>query len=170
MSAEKLYSYEFCIGQKAVYPCHGVGTIEGIEACSVGGAQQDFYVIKIHSTGAKVMVPTRAAKTVGLRSVISGADIEDVYGILKEKSKKKPTATWNRRFRTLNDKLNTGNLSEIAEVLRDLSSLSSDKELSFGEKKMLERARTMLVNEICVARGEDKNVIEYELNRILFPL
>lgn len=168
MSAEKLY--EFHIGEKAVYPCHGVGTIENIEACSVGGANQDFYVLKIHSTGAKVMVPTRAAKTVGLRSVVSTFDVEKVYQILKAPSSKKSTATWNRRYRTLTDKLNTGNLVEIAEVLRDLSSLSSDKELSFGEKKMLERARNMLVAEISVAREEEKSVIETELNRILFSV
>ncbi|RDB36139.1 CarD family transcriptional regulator [Spirobacillus cienkowskii] len=167
MSAEKFY--DFIVGQKAVYPCHGVGTIENIEKCSIGGAQQDFYVLKIHSTGAKVMVPTRAAKTVGLRSVISLPDVEKVFQILKSPSKKS-TATWNRRFRALNDKLNTGDLVEIAEVLRDLSSLSSDKELSFGEKKMLERARNMLVSEISVARGEEKSVIEHELNHILFAI
>jgi len=166
MSAEKFC--DFAIGQKAVYPCHGVGTIEDIEACNVGGMQQDFYVIKIHSTGVKVMVPIRSAKTVGLRSIISVPDVEKVYEILKKPSKK-PRATWNRRYKALTDKLNTGNLVEIAEVLRDLSSLSSDKELSFGEKKMLERAKNMLVSEISVARNVEKNEIESELSRILFP-
>jgi len=161
--------YEFCVGEKAVYPCHGIGTIENIEECNIGGAKQDFYVLKIHSTGAKVMVPTRSAKTVGLRSVISTPDVEKVFQILQAPSKKS-TTTWNRRFRTLNDKLNTGNLVEIAEVLRDLSSLSSSKELSFGEKKMLERARNMLVSEISVARGEEKTIIEHELNHILFAV
>lgn len=168
MSAEKLYDFD--IGEKAVYPCHGVGTIENIEACSVGGMDQDFYVLKIHSTGAKVMVPTRSAKTVGLRSVVKSYDVEKVYQILKSPSAKKSTATWNRRYRTLTDKLNTGNLVEIAEVLRDLSSLSTDKELSFGEKKMMERARNMLVSEISVAREEEKNVIELELNGILYSM
>jgi CarD family transcriptional regulator len=168
MSAEKFYDFE--IGEKAVYPCHGVGTIENIEACNVGGADQDFYVLKIHSTGAKVMVPTRAAKTVGLRSVVNTFDVEKVYQILKAPSAKKSTSTWNRRYRTLTDKLNTGNLVEIAEVLRDLSSLSGNKELSFGEKKMLERARNMLVSEISVAREEEKNVIELELNGILLSV
>jgi len=167
MSAEKLY--DFCIGEKAVYPCHGVGTIEKIEASSVGGCAQEFYVIKVHSTGAKVMVPTRSAKTVGLRRVISSIDVDKVYGILRSPSKKSKV-TWNRRFRVLNDKLNTGNLIEIAEVLRDLSGLSSDKELSFGEKKMLERARNMLVSEISVAREEERSVIEHELNHILFAI
>ncbi len=168
MSAQKIY--EFGIGEKAVYPCHGVGTIEKIEACDIGGANQDFYVLKIHSTGAKVMVPTRAAKTVGLRSVISTNEVEKVYEILKAPSGKKSNATWNRRYRTLTDKLNTGNLVDVATVLRDLSSLSADKELSFGEKKMLERARNMLVSEISIAREEEKSVIELELNHILHPV
>lgn len=159
----------FGIGQKAVYPCHGVGTIENIQACSIGGSKQNFYVIKIHSTGAKVMVPTGSAKTVGLRSVISTTDVEKVYKILQSPSKKSK-ATWNRRFRTLNDKLNTGKLDDIAEVLRDLASLSSDKDLSFGERKMLERARGMFVSEISVALNKDENDIQSDLNKRLFPL
>lgn len=161
--------FSFGVGQKAVYPCHGVGTIENIESCDIGGAKQDFYVLKIHATGAKVMVPTRSAQTVGLRAVISGCDVERIYEILKSPSRKS-TATWNRRFRALNEKLNTGDLVEIAEVLRDLSSLRLDKDLSFGEKKMLERARNMIVSEICAARNEEKAAIERELNHILLPL
>lgn len=159
----------FGIGQKAVYPCHGVGTIENIQACNIGGSKQNFYVIKIHSTGAKVMVPTGSAKTVGLRSVISNTEVEKVYTILQSPSKKSK-ATWNRRFRTLNDKLNTGKLSDIAEVLRDLASLSSDKDLSFGERKMLERARGMFVSEVSVALNKDENDVQTELNQKLFPL
>lgn len=158
--------YDFNIGQKAVYPCHGVGTIENIESCKIAGAEQEFYVLKIHATGAKVMVPTSAAKTVGLRSVISPPDVDAIFEILRSPSKKS-TATWNRRFRALNEKLNTGDLVEIAEVLRDLSSLKQDKDLSFGEKKMLERARNMIVAEICAARNQDRSLVERELNLIL---
>jgi CarD family transcriptional regulator len=158
--------YDFRVGQKAVYPCHGVGTIEDIESCQIAGSEHEFYVLKIHSTGAKVMVPTSAAKTVGLRSVISAPDVEAIFEILRSPSKKS-TATWNRRFRALNEKLNTGNLVEIAEVLRDLSSLKQDKDLSFGEKKMLERARNMIVSEICAARNQDRALVERELNHIL---
>lgn len=157
---------KFKIGEKAVYPCHGVGTVEKIESCSIGGAQQEFYVLKIQSTGAKVMVPTRSAKTVGMRAVISAPEVERIYEILRSPSKRS-NATWNRRFRALNEKLNTGNLMEIAEVLRDLSSLRNDKELSFGEKKMLERARSMIVSEVSAARNEDKLDIENELTTIL---
>jgi CarD family transcriptional regulator len=163
MSAEKL---TFRVGQKAVYPCHGVGTIENIESREIGGSAQEFYVLTIHSTGAKVMVPTRSAQTVGLRDVITAPEVERIYDILKSPSKKS-NATWNRRFRALNDKLNTGSLVEIAEVLRDLSSLKHDKDLSFGEKKMLERARNMIVSEICAARNEESFDIETELNTIL---
>lgn len=160
---------DFGVGQKAVYPCHGVGTIEKIQACNVGGSKQDFYVIKIHSTGAKVMVPTGSAKTIGLRSVLSVSEVEKIYSIFKSPSKKS-TATWNRRFRTLNDKLNTGNLSDIAEVLRDLASLSADKDLSFGERKMLERARGMFVSEVSVALDKDESDVQRDLNQRLFPL
>jgi len=160
---------QFGVGQKAVYPCHGVGTIENIQACHVGGSKQDFYVIKIHSSGAKVMVPTASAKTVGLRSVISLPDVEKVYTILQSPSKKS-TATWNRRFRMLNDKLNTGSLTDIAEVLRDLASLSTDKDLSFGERKMLERARDMFVSELSVALNKNEDDVRTDLHQRLFPL
>lgn len=159
----------FGVGQKAVYPCHGVGTIETIQACSVGGSKQDFYVIKIHATGAKVMVPTGSAKTVGLRSVISTAEVEKAYTILQTPSKKS-TATWNRRFRTLNEKLNTGQISDIVEVIRDLAHLSVDKDLSFGERKMLERARGMFVTEVSVALNRDENDVQRDLNQRLFPV
>ncbi len=159
---------EFMVGQKAVYPCHGVGVIENIESCSVGGSAQDFYVLKIQGTGARVMVPTGSAKSVGLRAVISSPEVERIYDILRSPSKKS-NSTWNRRFRALTEKLNTGNLQEIAEVLRDLSSLKNDKDLSFGEKKMLERARTMIVSEISAAKNEDRARIESELNDILIP-
>ena len=115
------------------------------------------------------MVPTRSAQTVGLRCVISGGEVERIYEILRSPSRKS-TATWNRRFRALNEKLNTGNLIEIAEVLRDLSSLRNDKDLSFGEKKMLERARNMIVSEICAARNIEKTTVEGELNHILLPI
>ncbi len=164
MSAERITNFR--VGQKAVYPCHGVGTIENIESRDIGGGAQEFYVLKIHATGAKVMVPTRSAQTVGLRAVISAPEVERIYEILKSPSKKS-NATWNRRFRALNEKLNTGDLVEIAEVLRDLSSLKNDKDLSFGEKKMLERARAMIVSEICAARNEDIHMVETELNGIL---
>lgn len=166
---ENFDGIKFNIGQKAVYPCHGVGTIETIESRSIGGDNQEFYVLKIQSTGAKVMVPTRSARSVGMRAVISAPEVERIYEILKSPSKRS-NATWNRRFRALNEKLNTGNLVEIAEVLRDLSSLRHDKELSFGEKKMLERARSMIVSEVCAAREEDRIAIENELSTILAPM
>lgn len=162
-------SSDFCIGQKAVYPSHGVGTIEKIESCEIAGTRQEFYVLKIASTGAKVMVPTRSARTVGLRAVIGATDVDGIYDVLKSPSKRS-NATWNRRFRALNEKLNTGNLVEVAEVLRDLASLRTDKDLSFGEKTMLDRARNMIVTEICAARNADKMAIENELNRILMTV
>jgi CarD family transcriptional regulator len=165
MSSEKV----FRVGQKAVYPCDGVGTIETIESRNIGGHCEDFYVLKIHTTGDKVMVPTRSATSVGLRSVISAPEVESIYEILKSPSKKF-ASTFNRRFRALTDKLNSGNLSDIAEVLRDLSCLKNTKDLSFSEKKMLERAKSMIVSEICAAKDADHSHVEREINKILIPI
>ncbi len=156
----------FRVGQKAVYRGHGVGTIECIENLAVGGASQEFYVLKIHNTGAKIHVPTGAAQSVGLRSVISMSDVEQIYDVLKAPSHKS-SATWNRRYRALNDKLNRGDLTEVAEVLRDLTRRRGEKELSYVEKDMLKKAHRFIVAEISAAKNMDRMVVEGELSLIL---
>src|SRR3954452_8744228 len=113
---------QFKVGDKAVYPAHGVGVIKRIESRTVGGTNQDFYVIQILSSGATLMVPTGSSERAGMRSLISDDEINNVYAILRSKGRVSHT-TWNRRFREFNDKLRTGSVGDIAEVLRDLCSL-----------------------------------------------
>ena len=158
----------FKIGDKAVYPAHGVGVIKGIESRDICGSKQDFYVLQILSSGATLMVPTEGSLKAGMREVISDDEIEKVYVILKSPGRVTQT-TWNRRFREFNDKLRTGSLADVAEVLRDLNSLKGDKDLSFGEKRMLDKARSMIVAEIGAARGRAEGEVEVELEQILLP-
>ena len=158
----------FKIGDKAVYPAHGVGVIKGIECRDIGGAKQDFYVLQIISSGATLMVPTTSSQRAGMREVISDKEIKAVFTILRSPGRVSQ-ATWNRRFREFNDKLRTGSLSDVAEVLRDLNSLRGDKDLSFGEKRMLDKAKTMLVSEISAARCQPEAAIQLELNGVLLP-
>ena len=158
----------FKIGDKAVYPAHGVGVIKGIESRDICGSKQDFYVLQILSSGATLMVPTEGSMKAGMREVISDDEIEKVYVILKSPGRVTQT-TWNRRFREFNDKLRTGSLADVAEVLRDLNSLKGDKDLSFGEKRMLDKARSMIVAEIGAARGRAEGEVEVELEQILLP-
>ena len=114
------------------------------------------------------MVPTEGSLKAGMREVISDDEIEKVYVILKSPGRVTQT-TWNRRFREFNDKLRTGSLADVAEVLRDLNSLKGDKDLSFGEKRMLDKARSMIVAEIGAARGRAEGEVEVELEQILLP-
>jgi len=158
----------FKVGDKAVYPAHGVGVIKRIESRSVGGTNQDFYVIQILSSGATLMVPTTSCERAGMRSLISDVEIDNVYSILRSKGKVSHT-TWNRRFREFNDKLRTGSVADIAEVLRDLCSLRGDKDLSYGEKKMMDKALSMLVSEISAAAGRKETEVEQELHQMLLP-
>ena len=147
---------EFQVGDNAVYPGYGVGRVSAIETKEMGGTKQNFYVIKILSTGMKVMVPTCNTKQVGLRPIISKDEAKKVIGVLRQKDFKIDNQTWNRRYRKYMDKIKTGSVYEIAEVLRDLYFLKIDKELSFGERKMLETARELLLKELSLATTPDQ--------------
>lgn len=157
----------FKMGDKIVYPGHGVGEIEGIRTTVLGGQEHHIYNIKILDSGMKVMVPVSQATAVGLRKIIDKKAIDEVFSILKDRDFKIDTQTWNRRFREYSQKIKTGSVFEIAVVLRDLSVLSADKELSFGEKKMLDMAESLLVSEIAIAKARPHDKVIGEL-RALF--
>jgi CarD family transcriptional regulator len=156
----------FKLGDKIVYPGHGVGEIEGVRTTVLGGEEHHIYNIKILDSGMKVMVPVSQAAAVGLRRIIDKKAIDTVYDILRDRNFKIDTQTWNRRFREYSQKIKTGSVFEIAVVLRDLSVLSSDKELSFGEKKMLDMAEALLVSEIAIAKARPHDKVAGELKSL----
>ena len=156
----------FKTGDKIVYPGHGVGEIEGVRTTMLGGEEHHIYNIKILDSGMKVMVPLSQATAVGLRRIIDKKAIDTVYDILRDRNFKIDTQTWNRRFREYSQKIKTGSVFEIAIVLRDLSVLSSDKELSFGEKKMLDMAEALLVSEIAIAKARPHDKVAGELKSL----
>lgn len=156
----------FKSGDKIVYPGHGVGEIEGVRTTVLGGEEHHIYNIKILDSGMKVMVPVSQAAAVGLRRIIDKKAIDTVYDILRDRNFKIDTQTWNRRFREYSQKIKTGSVFEIAVVLRDLSVLSSDKELSFGEKKMLDMAEALLVSEIAIAKARPHDKVAGELKSL----
>ena len=125
----------FSVGDHAVYPGHGVGQIVGIETKEMMGSKFEFYICQIMETGMKVMIPKNNVASVGLRPIISKEEASKVIDILKVTEVKIDNQTWNRRYREYMEKIKTGSVYEIAEVLRDLFILKVDKELSFGEKK-----------------------------------
>ena len=149
----------FKVGDKAVYPAHGVGEVTAIENRSIGGMEQTFYILRILENGMKIMVPTGNVRQVGLREVISKTKVEKVFKILKDRTLSVETTTWNRRYREYMEKIKTGSVFEVAEVLRDLYILKQDKDLSFCELKLLDTARGLLIRELAVARGCDEDEI-----------
>jgi CarD family transcriptional regulator len=149
----------FNVGDLAVYPAHGVGLIEGIEEKSISGIEHIFYVIRILDNDMKIMVPRKNAEQVGLRKIISDSEVEQVYSILKEKNVEFTPQTWNRRYREYMDKIKTGSIFDLATVLRDLYILQMDKPLSFGEKKMLDTAKGLLIKELSVAKDKKEEDI-----------
>ncbi len=142
---------QFKVGDHAVYPGHGVGKISSIEYKEILGTKHEFYSVLIIETGMKIMIPAANIKSVGLRPLISREEALKVVDILKDKNVKIDTQTWNRRYRDYMEKIKTGSVFEIAEVLRDLYVLKVDKELSFGEKKMLDTAKNLLLKELNLA-------------------
>jgi len=156
----------FKVGDNAVYPAHGVGVIKRIEKKLISGKEKSFYVLQVIENGMTIMVPTDNTAGVGLRALVSQEQVNEVMDILRDKKVKIDRTTWNRRYREYMEKIKTGSVFEIAEVLRDLQRLKGDKELSFGERKMLDTARTLLVKEIAVATKSKEIKIEEKLNRI----
>lgn len=163
------HSYEFTVGDNAVYPGHGVGEVTSIETKEIMGSKQTFYSIRIMESGMKIMVPKSNVINVGLRPIISKDEAGKVLEILKQKNIKIDNQTWNRRYREYMEKIKTGSVYEIAEVLRDLFLLRVDKELSFGERKMLDTARNLLFKELSLATSQTE-LSEQEDVRAIFGI
>ena len=159
-------SAEFKVGEKVVYPAHGVGVIESLQVRNVSGTQKKFYMLRIVDSEMTIMIPTENVQTVGLRRIIGKDMVTKVYKILREKKVEVDQQTWNRRYREYTEKIKTGSVLEIAKVLRDLFVLKADKELSFGERKMLDTARNLLVKELAIARSFPEEKIMEELKTI----
>jgi CarD family transcriptional regulator len=156
----------FRAGDKIVYPGHGVGEVDELKKTVIGGQEHQFYAIKIIDTGMKVMVPVSQAGAVGLRRIVDKRAVDKVYDILRDRNFKIDTQTWNRRYREYSQKIKTGSVYEIAMVLRDLSVLGNDKELSFGEKKMKDMAEGLLVSELALAKARPADRIVTELREL----
>ncbi|MEO0325346.1 MAG: CarD family transcriptional regulator [Myxococcota bacterium] len=157
---------EFKVGDKAVYPAQGVAEVVSIKEMDISGSRQKFYVLKILDTDRKIMVPVTNAENVGLRPPISEDDIREIFVILKERTIAFDNQTWNRRYRGFMDKIKTGSVFDVAEVMRDLYRLKAEKSLSFGERKMLETARNLIVKEIAVARAKSEEKVQAEIEKI----
>ena len=154
----------FKAGDLAVYPAHGVGVIERIESQEISGSIQEFYVMRILDNDMIIMIPIKNVDNVGLREIIGQNEVPKLYDILKKRDVVIDNQTWNRRYREYMDKIKTGSVYEVAEVYRDLLMLKVEKDLSFGERKMLDTARSLLVKEISLAKQVTEEQIEKDLD------
>jgi CarD family transcriptional regulator len=156
----------FHIGDKVVYPNHGVGIIEQISSRTFGTTVEKFYLLKIKSSSLKVMVPFHNVGNVGLRRVVKNGEVQKILDYLTDGDCAN-SADWKDRFKENSEKMRTGSLLEVAAVLKSLLLLNQSKPLSFREKKMLERARYLLVSELAMAKNLEEPAVEDMLTRAL---
>jgi CarD family transcriptional regulator len=157
----------FQVGQLAVYPAHGVGRIESVQEREVSGTPAKFYIMRLIDTDMIIMIPTNSARNIGLRDVIDNQAVAEIYDILRSRPTRLNNQTWNRRYRDYMDKIKTGSPFRVAEVLRDLTLLKSEKDLSFGERKMLDTAKNLLIKELSLVNEKEEIEIEAQLQELL---
>ena len=157
---------EFSKGDLAVYPAHGVGYIESIETKKINGDTMNFYMMKIVENDMVIMIPTKNVDSVGLREVICKTEIPKIYKIMQKKKQGIDNQTWNRRYREYMDKIKTGSIYDVAEVFRDLFNLKLEKNLSFGERKLLDTAQNLLVQELSTAKDIDEKSMTQEIENL----
>lgn len=156
----------FNVGDKVVYPMHGAGVIEAVEEREVLGERQKYYILRIPLGDMKVMVPLNSARDIGLRSVISEEDVKKVYEILAG-ARTKMSSNWNRRYRANLEKMKSGDVFAVAEVVRNLAYRDREKGLSTGERRMLDNAKQILISELVVAQEAEETEVERAIDEVL---
>ncbi len=154
------------VGDKIVYPMHGAGVIESIEEKEILGQRKSYYVVKMPIGDMKVMIPTQNVDDIGIREIIGESDVEKVFQVLGENNSCL-NANWNKRYRENMIKIKSGNIYEVADVVRSLMCREKEKGLSTGERKMLNSARQILISELVLAKNVNQFEIEASINTFL---
>jgi CarD family transcriptional regulator len=156
----------FDIGDKVVYPHHGAAVVERREVKEAFGQKREYLVLRLAYGDLTLMVPADNTEGVGLREVINDEEVEEVFAVLRKKEARMPT-NWSRRYKNHSEKLRSGDIYQVAEVVRNLSIRDKDKGLSAGEKRMLSRARQILVSELTFALDVNEEQAEQRLDEAL---
>jgi len=156
----------FDVGDKVVYPHHGAAVIERREKKKAFGTEREYLILKLAYGDLTLMVPADNTDEVGLREVINDEEVEEVFAVLRKKEARMPT-NWSRRFKNHVEKLKSGDIYQVAEVVRNLSLRDKDKGLSAGEKRMLQKARQILVSELTFAINVDEEEAQRRLDAAL---
>ncbi len=157
---------EFKVGDRAVYPVQGVVEVIRIEEKDLGGSRQSFYVLAILGVDRRILVPVANASAVGLRPLVSPDEIVMVLAHLADRPSSFDGQTWNRRARAFAERGKTGNVMDVADIVRELGWLRIKKTLSFGERRVYDSAKALLVKEIALARGDDEDLVRTEIDAI----
>lgn len=157
----------FKIGDKVVYPHHGAGVVERIEKRVVAGERKTFFILSLCGGDLKITVPEESTENVGLRSVIPKAEVKSVFKVLTQEQSQMPS-NWNHRYKKNRDKIRSGDVYEVAEVVRNLSIREREKGLSTGEKRMLNQARQILLSEIIYVLNIDNEKASNMLDEVFF--
>ena len=156
----------FKVGDKCVHPAHGVGVIVSIDQLDLGGTKGDFYKLQIIDSGLRLLVPIAATTQAGLRPIMSAREADRVIDTLKAPEVAVDVQPWSRRFRTYTEMVKSGLAIEIAKVLRDISRLRCDKDLSFGERRLLDQARSLLLRELALAKNISEDAMSAKLAKM----
>jgi CarD family transcriptional regulator len=157
----------FKVGDKVVYPHHGAATIERLEEREMFGEMRDYFILKLAYGELTLMVPTDATEEVGIREVTAEKDLPKVIKVLKKNEPTTNTTNWSRRFKANVEKLKSGNILEVADVVRSLHQRDREKGLAAGEKRMLTKARQILVSELTFAKDCEEEEAEKMLDEVL---
>ena len=156
----------FQVGDKVVHPMHGAGIVDSIVEKKVDGVLQDYYIMKLPNRSMVVMIPVLNAEKIGIRPVINGEEADKVLASIHDIDAQM-TSNWNRRYRENLDRLKSGDLTEVARVIKGLTIRDNKRGLSTGERKMLHSARQILVSEIVLSKNESFEAVEQELDAAL---
>jgi CarD family transcriptional regulator len=153
----------------AVYPGHGVGVIESIKRMEIEvGNMQDFYILRILDTKMTIMVPTEKALSAGMREVIERTRIPEIYEILKDKEVHNNNQPWNQRYREYTERIKSGSIFAVAKVFQELCCLRAEKGLSFGEKKLMDTAKKLLIKELAISMDAEEAEIGKKIQGIMY--
>lgn len=156
----------FQVGEKAVFPSHGLAEIQSIESKEIAGSKMEFYIMKIIDTKTTVMVPTNSCEQAGIRSLSDERQVGEVFEVLQTPGEV-THKTWKKRCKDFSERMNSGNIIELAKVARDLSALGETKDLSFDEKKMLEKSLELISTEVSLVQGADQLTVTSKLKDLL---
>ncbi|MDR1608987.1 MAG: CarD family transcriptional regulator [Deltaproteobacteria bacterium] len=157
------------VGDLVVYPAHGVGQVESIENRPVNGVDSSLVILRILDNGMRITIPVRNVSEIGLRPLISLAEVMKVYERLQSPPVMVEASNWNRRHRAYLDKLKTGAIADVCDVIRELMTMRGNKELSFGERKLLDTARSLLIKEISMVTQTGEELIGREVDSFFPP-